>query len=103
MFKFSSIDPRVKCSEIVASVNVTKVTSGVITSVIIALCDLLPTVGLKVGMAMSDAAGCNWVLYRGTILMHIFQDALSCETMLLEKYTEFHFDVKCLMVNPVTK
>ncbi len=36
MFKFSSINPSVKCSEIVVSVNVTKVMSGVITSVIIA-------------------------------------------------------------------
>ena len=32
VFKFSSIDPQIKCSEIVASVNVTKVTPGVITS-----------------------------------------------------------------------
>jgi hypothetical protein len=37
VFKFSSIDSRVKCSEIVASVNVTKIMSRVITSVIIAL------------------------------------------------------------------
>jgi hypothetical protein len=33
VFKFSSIDPGVKCSEIVATVNVKKVTSGIITSV----------------------------------------------------------------------
>ncbi len=32
VFKFSSIDSQIKCSEIVASVNVTKVTPGVITS-----------------------------------------------------------------------
>jgi hypothetical protein len=61
VFKFSSIDPQIKCSEIVALVNVTKVTHGVITSVIIALRDLLPMVDLDIGMAMSDAAGCNWV------------------------------------------
>jgi hypothetical protein len=72
MFKLSSIDPRVKCSEIVVSVNVTKVTSGVITSVLIALHDLLPIVGLEVRMATSDAAGCNWVLYHNTLLMHTF-------------------------------
>jgi hypothetical protein len=72
VLKFSSIDPRVKCSEIVASVNVTKVTSGLITSVIIALHDLLPMVGLEVGMATSDAAGCNWVSYHDTLLMHTF-------------------------------
>jgi hypothetical protein len=37
VFKFSSIDVQVKCSETVASVNVTKVTARVITSVIMAL------------------------------------------------------------------
>jgi hypothetical protein len=103
VFKFSSIDPRVKCSEIVASVNVMKVTTRVITSMIIALCDLLPMVGLEVGMATSDAAGCNWVTYRDTLSMHTFQDALPHEMMLLEKYSEVDFNVKCLMVNPVTK
>jgi hypothetical protein len=72
VFKFSSIDPRVKCSEIVASVNVTKVTSGAITSVIMALSDLLPMVGLEVGMATSDDNGCNCVLYGDTLLMHTF-------------------------------
>ncbi len=40
VFKFSSINLQIKCSEIVASMNVTKVTPGVITSMIIALCDL---------------------------------------------------------------
>jgi hypothetical protein len=75
VFKFSSIDPGVKYSEIVATVNMKKVTSGIITSVMIALRDLLPMVGLVVGMAMSDAAGCNWVSYRDTLSTHTFQDA----------------------------
>ena len=61
VFKFSSIDPGVKCSEIVASVNVAKVTSSIITAIMISLRDLLPMVGLEIGMATSDAAGCNWV------------------------------------------
>jgi hypothetical protein len=72
IFKFSSIDPGVKCSEIVALVNVTMVTFGVITSVMIALRDLLPMVGLEVGMATSDAAGCNWVSYCDTLSTHTF-------------------------------
>ena len=59
MFKFSSIDPGVKCSEIVATKNAKKVTSGIITSVMIALRDLLPMVGLVLGMATSGAAGCT--------------------------------------------
>ncbi len=70
VFTFISIDLQIKCSEIVASVNVTKVTSGIISSMIIALHDLLPMVGLQVGMATSDAAGCNWVSY---IVTHYHQ------------------------------
>jgi hypothetical protein len=61
VFKFSSIDPGVKCLEIVASVYVAKVTSSIITAIMISLRDLLPMVGLEIGMATSDAAGCNWV------------------------------------------
>jgi hypothetical protein len=46
IFKFSSMDPQIKCLEIVASVNMTKVTPGIISSMIIALRDLSPMVGL---------------------------------------------------------
>ncbi len=70
IFKFNSIDPQVKCSEIVVSVNVTKVMSGVITSVIMALRVSLPMVGLEVGMTMSDATGCKWVSYCDTLCTH---------------------------------
>jgi hypothetical protein len=99
VFKFSSIDPGVKCSEIVATVNVKKVTSGIITSVMIALRDLLPMVGLVVGMATSNAAGCNWVSYRDTLLTHTFRDALPQE--MIVKYPTVDFDVKRLMLDPV--
>jgi hypothetical protein len=101
IFKFSSTDLQVKCSEIVASANVTKATSRVITSVIIALHDPLPMVGLKVGMATSEATGCNWVSYPDTLSTHSFCDALPLE--ILEKYTEINFDAKFLMTDPVTK
>jgi hypothetical protein len=62
VFKFSSIDPGVKCSEIVASANVAKVTSSIITAIMISLRDLLPMVGLEIRMATSDAAGLGIVL-----------------------------------------
>ncbi len=81
MFKFSSIDPRVKCSEIVASVNVVKVTSLIITAIMISLQDLLPMVGLENGMATSNAAGCNWVSFWDTLLTHTFRDALPHEIL----------------------
>ena len=72
VFKFSSIDLGVKCLEIVASVNVAKVTSSIITAIMIYLRDLLPVVGLEIGMGMSGAAGCNWVLFWDTLSTHTF-------------------------------
>jgi hypothetical protein len=101
VFKFSSIDLGVKCLEIVASVNVAKVTSSIITAIMISLRDLLPMVGLEIGMATSDAAGCNWVSFGDTLSTHTFRDALPCE--ILDKYPTVDFDVKCLMTNPVLK
>ena len=98
VFEFSSINPQVKCSEIVASVNVTKVTPRVITSVITALRDLLPMVDLEIGMAMSDTTGCNWVSYGDTLSTHTYRDALSQE--MLDEYPTANFDVKCLMADP---
>lgn len=47
VFKFSSVDPEIKCSMIVASVNVNKVTPAIITSIMIALRDTLPMFGLS--------------------------------------------------------
>ena len=81
VFKFSSIDLGVKCLEIVASVNVAKVTSSIITAIMISLRDLLPMVGLEIGMATSDAAGCNWISFQDTLSTHTFQDALPCEIL----------------------
>ena len=43
--------------------------------------------------AMSDAAGCNWVLYCDTLSMHTFCDALPHE--ILDKYPTVDFDPKC--------
>ena len=61
VFKFSSSDPGVKSPKIVASVNVAKIMSSIITAIMISLWDLLPMVGLEIGMATSNAASCNWV------------------------------------------
>jgi hypothetical protein len=81
-------------------VNMLKVTSGIISSVIIALSDLLPMVGLHVGMATSDAASCNWVSYCDTLSTHTFCNVLSHQ--ILDKYPTVDFDVKCLMTDLVT-
>jgi hypothetical protein len=93
VFKFSSIDPEVKCLEIVASVNVAKVTSLIITVIMISLQDLLPMDGLEIGIVTSNATGCNWVLFWDTLWTHTFRDALPCE--ILDKYPKVDFDVKC--------
>ncbi len=103
VFKLSSIDPQVKISEMVAPVNVTKVTPGVITSVIIALRNLLPMVGLHIGMATSDAAGgagCNWVSYCDKLSSHTFQYSLP--QVMIDNFPMVDFDVKCLMTDPIT-
>ncbi len=91
MFKFSSIDSGVKCLEIVASVNMAKVTSLIITAIMISLRDLLPMVGLAIGMATSNAAGCNWVLFWDTLSTHTIQDELPCEMVKEEHATEYIF------------
>ena len=101
VFKWTSVDPAIKCSMIVASVNVNKVTPAIITTIMITLRDTLPMFGLTVGMATSDAAGSNWASFRDTLSTHTIRDALPRE--LLEKYPTVDFDVKCLMKDPVTK
>jgi hypothetical protein len=56
-------------------------------------------VGLHIGMAMSDAAGCNWVSYQDTLSSHTFRDALP--QVVIDNYPTVDFDVKCLMTDPV--
>jgi hypothetical protein len=63
VFKFSVMDPGIKCLDIVALVNVNRVSSAVITSIIMAFQDTLPMFSLEIRMATLDAAGCNWISY----------------------------------------
>jgi hypothetical protein len=88
------------CSEIVASINVTKVTAAVITSIMISLRDTLPIFDLEIMMATSDAAGCNWVSFGDMLSTHTHRDALS--TWIPNKYPDIDYDVRCLMKDPVT-
>jgi hypothetical protein len=100
VFKFSSLDATIKCNEIVASVNVSKVTPEIITSIMISLREILGMACLAIGFATSDAAGCNWVSFRETLATSTFREALPRE--ILDKYPSIDFDVKCLMRDPVT-
>jgi hypothetical protein len=59
VFKFSIMDPTVKCSKIVASVNDEKVTPTIISTILRSLRDVTPCYGFEIGAATWDAAGCN--------------------------------------------
>jgi hypothetical protein len=100
IFKWVSIDPNIKCSEIVASINVTQVTAAVITSVMISLRDTLPIYDLEIRMATSDAAGCNWLSFGDTLSTHTHRDALP--SWISDKYPAIDCDVRCLTKDPVT-
>jgi len=63
VFKFSIMDPTVKCSEIVASVDVEKVTPTIISTILTSLQDVMPCYGFEIGAATCNAAGCNWVSF----------------------------------------
>jgi hypothetical protein len=94
------MDPTIKCSKVVASVNMNKVTPAIITSIMTLLRDTLPIFGLEVGMATSDAAGCNWVLFRD-LATHTFCDA--SPQQLMDKYPAINVYVKRLAKHPVMK
>jgi hypothetical protein len=94
------MDPTIRYSKVVASINMNKVTPAIITSIIMLLMDTLPIFGLEVGMATSDDAGCNWVLFQG-LATHTFCNALPQQ--LMDKYPAINFDVRCLARHPVIK
>ena len=101
VFKWSSLDPDIKCSEVVASINVNKVTPEVITQITELLRETMPVHGLKCALGCSDAAGCNWVAFKGIMSTHTFRDVLPPET--IAKYPGIDFDIMCVTQNPVTK
>jgi hypothetical protein len=100
IFKWVLIDPDIKCSEIVALINATKVTAAVITSIMISLRDMLPFFDLEIRIATSDTAGCNWLSFSDTLLTHTYCDALLM--WIPDKYPDIDYDVRCLMKDPVT-
>ncbi len=97
----SQSTPISSAAEIVALINVTKVTAAVITSIMISLQDTLPIFDLEFRMATSDVAGCNWVSFGDTLSTHTQRDALPL--WIPDKYPDIDYDVKCLMKDPVSK
>jgi hypothetical protein len=58
------------------SVNVSKATAAVITVIVAALQNVMPSFGFEIGVAICDAAGCNWVAGCDILSTHTFSDAL---------------------------
>ncbi len=57
VFKWTSLDTSIKCSEIVASINVEKVMPKLMTLILEQLCDLLPNFCLQVVFVVAEATG----------------------------------------------
>jgi hypothetical protein len=95
VFKLWIFDPTVKCSEIVASVNVEKVTPTIISTILTPLRDVMPCYGFEIGAATCDAAGCNWVSFRDMLSTHTFNDAMP--RWIVEQFPLIDFNIKCLM------
>ena len=101
VFKWTSIDPKIKCSEIVASINVEKVTPEVVAMVTEQLRNTIPIYGLYCAGQASDAAGANWVAAREITATHSTKDILSEE--LMNNYPEIDFDVSIVAKDPVSE
>ncbi len=101
VFKWTSLDPDIKCSEVIASINISKVTPQIITTITELLRDTLPVYGFKCAMETSDAAGCNWVAFKDILSTHTIGDVLPKEIM--EKYPNIDFDIACVTQNPITE
>lgn len=99
VFKFTSLDPNIKFSEIVASINVEKVTPELITTVTEILIDTLPIYGFYVGFETSDAAGCNWVAFNNLATLSV-SDILPKEIMDIDPSIDF--DLNLVYQCPVT-
>ena len=101
VFKRTSIDPEIKCSEIVASINVEKVTPKVVAMMTEQLRDTTPIYGLDCAGQAFDAAGANWVAAREITLTHSTKDILPQK--LMDKYSEIDFGVTVIIAkDPVS-
>ncbi|KAL7542027.1 hypothetical protein ACHAWF_011062 [Thalassiosira exigua] len=99
VFKWTSIDPDVKCSIIFASINVEKVTPEILTTVLELLMDTLPLYGLGIAFETSDAAGCNWKATENLVTLPI---SIMLPTSLTRKYPAIDFNINIVFQDPVT-
>lgn len=99
VFKWTSIDPDVTCSEIVASINIETCTPQVVAAIFTRLRDTLPIYGLKVSHGVADAAGCNWLAF--TTMSDLPVSELLPQD-LIAKYDIINFNIRIVQKDPVS-
>ena len=100
VFKFTSIGPDVKYSEIVASIGVEKVTPELISTGMKLIMDTLLFYGFRVGFGTSDAAGCNWVAFNS------MSELTLCKILPVNhvsKYPHINFDPQIVHQDPIVE
>lgn len=89
-----------KCSEIVAVLNVEKCTPTIVANFIAGLSNLMPKYNLWGALACSDAAGCNWLGFD----LHSTHSAVDIlPESLTAKYPDIDFSQKHIRKCPVSK
>ena len=101
VFEQTTLDSDIKCSEVVAAININKVTPEIIATTTELLRDTMLVHDLQCAMATSDAAGCNWVAFKDILSTHTIRDILSNE--LLDEYPKIDFDLMTVAQDPVTE
>ena len=100
VFKWTSLDPDIKCSQVVASINIKKVTPEIITTITELLRTIMSIYGLECSMEVSGAAGCNWVAFRDMMSTHTLSRILLKD--LMSQHPDIDFDVKIVDLDDVT-
>ena len=99
VFKWLPVDPDVKCSEIVTSINGKKVTPQLAASVLGRLRDTLPIYGLHLRFATAYAVGLTWKAF-DLMVEHPVSKMIPSE--LRSKYPLIDYAVKIMHECPVS-
>ena len=94
VFKRTSVNPGVKCSEIVASINVKKMNPQLVASIHDWLCDTLPIYGLHLRFVTADAAGSTWKVF-DSMAAHPVSKVIPSE--LRCKYELIDYSIKIML------
>lgn len=97
VFKWTSIDLDIKCSDIVASVNIEKVNPELITTIQDLLTSTIPMYNVQVSFGITDDAGCNWIAYNSISKLTI---AEVLAPSLIANYPGINVNLKVVCWNP---